>query len=155
MERGAFRARPLAKNNKGMARKRYFPLFFPKQEKPYVSLALIANQAFNIFFDPFISGDQTVFGIKKRDRRQTRFLNLKKPHLIADLAGNIFASCQSILIAVFWTALLRRCFSLTVLSRQPLYIQFYTFLLLGYRNSLTKKYLLILRIRIFTPHTGH
>ena len=39
--------------NKGMARKRYFPLFFPKQEKPYVSLALIANQAFNIFFDPF------------------------------------------------------------------------------------------------------
>ena len=65
MERGAFRARPLAENNKGMARKRYFPLFFPKQEKPYVSLALIANQAFNIFFDPFISGDQTVFGIKK------------------------------------------------------------------------------------------
>ena len=107
------------------------------------------------FFDPFISGDQTVFGIKKRGRRQTRFLNLKKPHLIADLAGNIFASCQSILIAVFWTALLRRCFSLTVLSRQPLYIQFYTFLLLGYRNSLTKKYLLILRIRIFAPHTGH
>ena len=38
--------------NKGMARKRYFPLSFSKQEKPYVSLALIANQAFNIFFDP-------------------------------------------------------------------------------------------------------
>ena len=25
------------------------PIVFPKQEKPYVSLALIANQAFNIF----------------------------------------------------------------------------------------------------------
>ena len=51
--------------NKGMARKRYFPLFFPKQEKPYVSLALIANQAFNIFFDPFFTVDQAVFGNKK------------------------------------------------------------------------------------------
>lgn len=52
--------------NKGMARKRYFPLSFSKQEKPYVSLALIANQAFNIFFRSFISGDQPVFDIKKR-----------------------------------------------------------------------------------------
>ena len=109
----------------------------------------------SIFFSIRFNSGSDCFWHKKRGRRQTRFLNLKKPHLIADLAGNIFASCQSILIAVFWTALLRRCFSLTVLSRQPLYIQFYTFLLLGYRNSLTKKYLLILRIRIFAPHTGH
>ena len=81
MERGAFRARPLAENNKGMARKRYFPLFFPKQEKPYVSLALIANQAFNIFFDPFISVDQTVFGIKKEAGDRQDFLTKRNPIL--------------------------------------------------------------------------
>ena len=125
MERGAFRARPLDENNKGMARKRYFPLFFPKQEKPYVSLALIANQAFNIFFDPLISGDQSVFGIKKEAGDRQDFI--KKSDLIADLAGNIFASCQSILIAVFWTALFWRCSSPTVLSRQPYPIQIIIF----------------------------
>ena len=71
--------------NKGMARKRYFPLSFSKQEKPYVSLALIANQAFNIFFDPFISGDQTVFSMKKEagDRQDFKM----KSYLIADLSG--------------------------------------------------------------------
>lgn len=51
--------------NKGMARKRYFPLSFSKQEKPYVSLALIANQALKYFFRSFIAGDRPVFDIKK------------------------------------------------------------------------------------------
>jgi len=55
--------------NKGMARKDTFRFFSQNQKKPYVSFALIASQASNIFFDPFITGDLPVFGIKKRGQR--------------------------------------------------------------------------------------
>ena len=79
----------------------------------------------SIFFRSFYIRGSDCFWHKKEAGDRQDFL--KKSDLIADLAGNIFASCQSILIAVFWTALLRRCFSPTVLSRQSYRIQIIIF----------------------------
>ena len=56
-------------------------------KKPYVSFALIANQASNIFFGPFIQRSKLVL-TKKIGRRKHEF---QKIHIIDDLAGNIFA----------------------------------------------------------------
>ena len=66
-----------------------------------------------------------VFDNKKKASDRQDFI--KKSHLIADLTDNIFASCQSTLIAVLWVALYKHYLSLTTLSRQSYCLKFYCY----------------------------
>ena len=75
--------------NKGMTRKDTFRFFSQNQKKPYVSFALIASQALNIFFDPFITGGSACFWHKKK-RPAINSGSSRNPGLIADLTDNIF-----------------------------------------------------------------
>lgn len=87
MQREGLLKKSAHRSQSGHDEKRYLP---PSQrrERPFVSFALIANQASNIFFGPFKQSPKLFLTIKKEAAEDAA------PQwvcIIDDLAGNLFA----------------------------------------------------------------